>query len=86
MIIYKFGLLQEGMYWCIGWQNSGLQSRDGRNMTLLEDLVLSNKLVLYDLENQIVGWTEYNCEPKTIFPTLAFQASKCRMNGLELYI
>uniref|UniRef100_A0A2K2BN90 Peptidase A1 domain-containing protein n=1 Tax=Populus trichocarpa TaxID=3694 RepID=A0A2K2BN90_POPTR len=46
--------------WCIGWQNSGLQSRDSRNMTLLGDLVLSNKLVLYDLENQIIGWTEYN--------------------------
>ncbi|XP_065861558.1 aspartic proteinase 36 isoform X3 [Euphorbia lathyris] len=47
--------------WCIGWQNSGTQSRDRRNMTLLGDLVLSNKLVLYDLENQAIGWTEYNC-------------------------
>jgi len=24
--------------------------------------VLSNKLVLYDLEQQMIGWTEYNCE------------------------
>ncbi|GMI89972.1 hypothetical protein like AT1G05840 [Hibiscus trionum] len=47
--------------WCIGWQNSGMQSRDQKNMTLLGDLVLSNKLVLYDLENQVIGWTEYNC-------------------------
>ncbi|KAB2039544.1 hypothetical protein ES319_D02G017100v1 [Gossypium barbadense] len=47
--------------WCIGWQNSGMQSRDRKNMTLLGDLVLSNKLVLYDLENQTIGWTEYNC-------------------------
>ncbi|KAL6970848.1 hypothetical protein U1Q18_030530 [Sarracenia purpurea var. burkii] len=46
--------------WCIGWQNSGNQSRDSMNMTLLGDLVLSNKLVLYDLENQVIGWTEYN--------------------------
>ncbi|KAF3457006.1 hypothetical protein FNV43_RR01663 [Rhamnella rubrinervis] len=50
----------EGM-WCIGWQNSGIQSRDRKNLTLLGDLVLSNKLVLYDLENQTIGWTEYNC-------------------------
>ncbi|XP_020535047.1 aspartic proteinase 39 isoform X2 [Jatropha curcas] len=50
----------EGL-WCIGWQNSGMQSRDRRNMTLLGDLVLSNKLVLYDLERQAIGWTEYNC-------------------------
>ncbi|KAJ4832092.1 hypothetical protein Tsubulata_049431 [Turnera subulata] len=48
-------------FWCIGWQNSGVQSRDRRNMTLLGDLVLSNKLVLYDLEHQAIGWTEYNC-------------------------
>ncbi|KAI9115070.1 hypothetical protein K1719_014083 [Acacia pycnantha] len=48
-------------YWCIGWQNSGMQSRDSKNMTLLGDLVLSNKLVLYDLEKQAIGWTEYNC-------------------------
>lgn len=29
---------------------------------LCADLVLSNKLVLYDLEKQAMGWTEYNCE------------------------
>ncbi|PON37795.1 Aspartic peptidase [Parasponia andersonii] len=50
----------EGM-WCIGWQNSGMQSSDRKNLTLLGDLVLSNKLVFYDLENQVIGWTEYNC-------------------------
>jgi hypothetical protein len=47
--------------WCIGWQNSGMQSSVRKNMTLLGDFVLSNKLVLYDLENQVIGWTEYNC-------------------------
>ncbi|KAL5567044.1 hypothetical protein UlMin_030208 [Ulmus minor] len=47
--------------WCIGWQDSGMQSKDGKDMTLLGDMVLSNKLVLYDLENEAIGWTEYNC-------------------------
>ncbi|KAM7273390.1 hypothetical protein ACFE04_028054 [Oxalis oulophora] len=47
--------------WCIGWQNSELQSKDGKDMILLGDLVLSNKLVVYDVENQVIGWTEYNC-------------------------
>ncbi|XP_074287122.1 aspartic proteinase 36 [Silene latifolia] len=47
--------------WCVGWQNSAMQSRDKMNLTLLGDLVLSNKLVVYDLENQEIGWTEYNC-------------------------
>ncbi|XP_047981764.1 aspartic proteinase 36-like isoform X2 [Salvia hispanica] len=46
---------------CIGWQNSGLESPDKQNITLLGDLVLANKLVLYDLEKQAIGWTEYNC-------------------------
>nr|XP_018683320.1 PREDICTED: aspartic proteinase-like protein 2 isoform X2 [Musa acuminata subsp. malaccensis] len=46
--------------YCVGWQNGGLQSKDGKDMFLLGDLVLSNKLVLYDLENQVIGWTEYN--------------------------
>ncbi|PPD70622.1 hypothetical protein GOBAR_DD32496 [Gossypium barbadense] len=68
--------------WCFGWQNSGVQSKDGKDMILLgvfpptasmslicgidllkltKDLVLSNKLVIYDIENQNIGWTEYNC-------------------------
>jgi hypothetical protein len=28
----------------------------------VSDLVLSNKLVVYDLENQVIGWTDYNCK------------------------
>ncbi|XP_022761690.1 aspartic proteinase-like protein 2 isoform X5 [Durio zibethinus] len=54
-------LVNKNGLWCIGWQNSGMQSRDQKNITLLGDLVLSNKLVVYDLENQTIGWTEYNC-------------------------
>ncbi|XWS57264.1 hypothetical protein CRYUN_Cryun09bG0159400 [Craigia yunnanensis] len=53
-------VLQEDV-WCLGWQNSGTQSKDGKEMILLGDLVLSNKLVIYDIENQTIGWTEYNC-------------------------
>ncbi|XVF56403.1 hypothetical protein PTKIN_Ptkin06aG0117900 [Pterospermum kingtungense] len=47
--------------WCFGWQNSGMESKDGSEMILLGDLVLSNKLVIYDIENQTIGWTEYDC-------------------------
>ncbi|XP_028054411.1 aspartic proteinase-like protein 2 [Camellia sinensis] len=47
--------------WCIGWQNSGMKSKDGKELNLLGDMVLSNKLVVYDLENQTIGWSEYNC-------------------------
>ncbi|KAL3630920.1 hypothetical protein CASFOL_023904 [Castilleja foliolosa] len=47
--------------YCIGWQNSATQTKDGKEMTLLGDIALSDKLVLYDLENQTIGWTQYNC-------------------------
>ncbi|KAK3416063.1 hypothetical protein EUGRSUZ_H01628 [Eucalyptus grandis] len=56
---YLFQIREDA--WCFGWMNSGVQSKDGKDMTLLGDLVLSNKLVLYDLETQTIGWTEYNC-------------------------
>ncbi|XP_061342572.1 aspartic proteinase 36-like [Gastrolobium bilobum] len=52
---YKDGI------WCIGWQKSVAQTKNGKDMTLLGDLVLSNKLVVYDLENMAIGWTDYNC-------------------------
>ncbi|KAJ1696995.1 hypothetical protein LUZ63_005507 [Rhynchospora breviuscula] len=54
-------LFQNENDYCFGFQNGGLQSKDGRDMFLLGDLVLSNKLVVYDLENQVIGWTNYNC-------------------------
>ncbi|CAN6270636.1 unnamed protein product [Urochloa humidicola] len=47
--------------YCVGFQNGGSQSKDGRDIVLMGDLVLSNKLVVYDLENQVIGWTDYNC-------------------------
>ncbi|KAK4786435.1 hypothetical protein SAY86_003124 [Trapa natans] len=47
--------------WCFGWMRSSVQSKDGEDIILLGDLVLSNKLVLYDLVNQTVGWVDYDC-------------------------
>ncbi|XP_004495535.1 aspartic proteinase 36-like [Cicer arietinum] len=59
---YLFAYEDHGVpVWCIGWQKSVTQTKDGKDMTLLGDLVLSNKLVLYDLENMVIGWTDYNC-------------------------
>ncbi|XP_057960941.1 aspartic proteinase 36 [Malania oleifera] len=56
---YLFQIREDA--WCIGWQNGGMQSKDGKDIILLGDLVLSNRLVVYDLVNQTIGWTEYNC-------------------------
>ncbi|PKI66910.1 hypothetical protein CRG98_012673 [Punica granatum] len=46
--------------WCFGWMSSSMQSK-GKDVILLGDLVLSNKLVVYDLVNQTVGWVDFNC-------------------------
>lgn len=46
---------------CIGWQTSGMQAKDGQELTLLGDIALSDNLVVYDLENQTIGWAQYNC-------------------------
>jgi hypothetical protein len=31
-------------------------------LDLCSDIVFSNKLVVYDLENQVIGWTDHDCE------------------------
>lgn len=46
--------------WCIGWQsNQVLQNIGG--ITLLGDIVLHDRLIVYDLGKERVGWTDVNC-------------------------
>lgn len=42
--------------WCIGIQKS-----DGQDITVLGDLILKDKIIVYDLANQRIGWTQYDC-------------------------
>ncbi|CAL9038883.1 aspartic proteinase 36 [Musa acuminata AAA Group] len=54
-------LLQQGsvdnsIIWCIGWQKN-----QGSGITILGDLVLKDKIFVYDLANQRIGWTNYDC-------------------------
>ncbi|XP_048492243.1 aspartic proteinase 36 isoform X2 [Beta vulgaris subsp. vulgaris] len=41
--------------WCMGFQKI-----DGQGMTILGDLVLKDKIVVYDLANQRIGWVNYD--------------------------
>lgn len=43
------------------------------------DLVLANKLVSYDLENQTIGWAEYNCE-------YTFSFNNCQTTCLDSWL
>ncbi|KAI7753717.1 hypothetical protein M8C21_024730, partial [Ambrosia artemisiifolia] len=47
--------------WCIGFQDSNLKGNTGKEITLLGDIVLSDKLVTYDMEKKVIGWIDYNC-------------------------
>ncbi|KAL8029689.1 hypothetical protein ABFX02_14G241100 [Erythranthe guttata] len=42
--------------WCIG-----IQKIRGQGITILGDLVLKDKIVVYDLGGQRIGWANYDC-------------------------
>ncbi|RWR92263.1 aspartic proteinase-like protein 2 [Cinnamomum micranthum f. kanehirae] len=54
-------LLQHGSadgaaIWCIGWQKI-----QGQGITILGDLVLKDKIFVYDLAHHRIGWVNYDC-------------------------
>ncbi|CAL9067212.1 aspartic proteinase 36-like isoform X1 [Musa acuminata AAA Group] len=50
------GSIDNSIIWCIGWQNN-----KGSGITILGDLVLKDKIFVYDLANQRIGWMNYDC-------------------------
>ncbi|CAI0452714.1 unnamed protein product [Linum tenue] len=42
--------------WCIGFQKM-----QGQSITILGDLILKDKIFVYDLANQRIGWANYDC-------------------------
>ncbi|KAI9153527.1 hypothetical protein LWI28_012708 [Acer negundo] len=50
-----FGFYDGASMWCIGFQ----KSQGG--VTILGDLVLKDKIVVYDLARQRLGWANYDC-------------------------
>ncbi|KAF8114463.1 hypothetical protein N665_0037s0039 [Sinapis alba] len=56
---YLFSLRKD--LYCFGWQSGEITTPDGADVILLGDLVLSNKLVVYDLDKEVIGWAEHNC-------------------------
>ncbi|XP_071711739.1 aspartic proteinase 36-like isoform X2 [Rutidosis leptorrhynchoides] len=48
--------------WCIGFQSTRFdQPAEVKDVTLLGDIVLKDRLVTYNMEDQTIGWTEYDC-------------------------
>ncbi|KAL5226779.1 hypothetical protein ABZP36_015044 [Zizania latifolia] len=48
--------IDNNVLWCIGWQRN-----QGQEITILGDLVLKDKIFVYDLANMRMGWTDYDC-------------------------
>ncbi|CAL0304041.1 unnamed protein product [Lupinus luteus] len=46
----------DGAVWCLGFQKI-----QGQDITILGDLVLKDKIFVYDLAGQRIGWTNYDC-------------------------
>ncbi|CAI0623500.1 unnamed protein product, partial [Linum tenue] len=62
-------VLDAGGMWCIGFMKKP-------GVTILGDLVLKDKIFVYDLFHQQIGWTNYNClEAANVF--VPKQRSSC---------
>ncbi|ONK75719.1 uncharacterized protein A4U43_C03F19830 [Asparagus officinalis] len=49
------GYAGNAIIWCIGWQ------KNHGGTTILGDIVLKDKIFVYDLANQRIGWRSYDC-------------------------
>ncbi|XP_010247714.1 PREDICTED: aspartic proteinase-like protein 2 [Nelumbo nucifera] len=54
--LIKEGGVDGAEFWCIGFQRV-----QDPGMTILGDLVLRDKIFVYDLVNQQIGWANYDC-------------------------
>ncbi|KAK9676906.1 hypothetical protein RND81_11G109000 [Saponaria officinalis] len=51
--------------WCMG-----IQKIEGQGITILGDIVLKDKAVVYDLANQRIGWVNYDCSQSVNVSTI----------------
>lgn len=50
------GYVDGAALWCLGFEKVS-----GQGITILGDLVLKDKIVVYDLAHQRIGWASYDC-------------------------
>ncbi|KAJ1418894.1 Xylanase inhibitor, C-terminal [Sesbania bispinosa] len=71
--LIHYGFLDGAAMWCIGFQ----KVQEG--FTILGDLVLKDKIIVYDLANQRLGWANYDC-------SLAVNVSVATSKSKDAYI
>ncbi|GLT80818.1 hypothetical protein SLA2020_522360 [Shorea laevis] len=63
-------------YWCLGIMATTVQQ-----LTILGDVILKDKIVVYDLANQKVGWASYDCSQSVTVKTINGQ--EVNVSGAE---
>ncbi|XP_020589281.1 LOW QUALITY PROTEIN: aspartic proteinase-like protein 2 [Phalaenopsis equestris] len=76
--LFQQGSAGNGIIWCIGWQKS-----DGEGITILGDIILKDKVVVYDLANQRIGWTSYDCSQPVNVSTSSGKNEYLNSNQLD---
>ncbi|TQD96765.1 hypothetical protein C1H46_017658 [Malus baccata] len=64
--------------WCLGFKKAHGASR---GLTVLGDLILRDKIVVYDLARQQLGWANYNCASPVNFSTAFHPAHRSGSSG-----
>ncbi|KAM2636493.1 hypothetical protein EV1_021116 [Malus domestica] len=64
--------------WCLGFMKAHGASR---GFTVLGDLILRDKIVVYDLARQQLGWANYNCASPVNFSTAFHPAHRSGSRG-----
>lgn len=72
------GSVDNAIIWCIGWQKN-----DGQGITILGDLVLKDKIIVYDLANQRIGWKSYDCSQSVNVSTTSGKNEYVNSNQLD---
>ncbi|KAJ8750265.1 hypothetical protein K2173_014180 [Erythroxylum novogranatense] len=65
--------------WCIGFQKV-----QGQGITILGDLVLKDKIFVYDIANQRIGWANYDCSTSVNVSTTTGTGKSEYVNAGEL--
>ncbi|KAE9589140.1 putative aspartic peptidase A1 family, xylanase inhibitor [Lupinus albus] len=63
--------------WCLGFHKS-------QDITILGDVILKDKLFVYDLAKQRIGWTNYNCSSAIIVSPSTGEAKSEKGGILQL--
>ncbi|TVU33915.1 hypothetical protein EJB05_15730, partial [Eragrostis curvula] len=59
-LLSEVNMLGGQSMFCLGWK----RKQGSQQITILGDIIISNKLIVHDLDNMRLGWVEYNCKLK----------------------